>query len=264
MINLPTSTTTTRKLRNLTSVLGFGYNSHQNDHRVVKISFSRRRKSGNNENRPLVEVYSVLDRIWRTIPVNFLVDNSINWIFSSHCFVNGVIHWLTWEKGINSSIGERILSFDVVEETFQIIKFPEAIIFKKRSAETLGIFEYKSKLSVSHCEYYPSGLLRFGICKIWVKEEESWSMILSVKVGALIPTGPVEYLGRNRNLFGFARRSDDKMLLLCDTRTNTFSEFGHRQHKSTKFAAFTESLVLLEQNTDVCMDDALERHEHST
>ncbi|XP_074296880.1 F-box/kelch-repeat protein At3g23880-like [Silene latifolia] len=235
MINLPTSMVATCKSRNLTSVLGFAYNDFKNDHRVVKISFSRV-KSDNNEFSPFVEVYSVLDRIWRTIPADYLIDNSIHWVSSSHCFVNGVIHWLTWDNGIDSSIGEWILLFDVVEETFRMIKIPEALLLKKRSADTIGIFEYKSELSVSHCEYDEYGFFQIGFCKIWVKEEVSWCMILSVSVGIHIFTGPVEYLGRNGNLFGFARRSNDKMLLFTDTRTDfTFSELGHRQDKSTKF-----------------------------
>ncbi|XP_074302834.1 F-box/kelch-repeat protein At3g23880-like [Silene latifolia] len=247
-------------LDDLTSVLGFGYDSKKNDHRVVKISFCR----FDDEVNPLVEVYSVWGRIWRNIPTDYLVDNSISRVYSSHCFINGVIHLLA-----SSSAGVWVLLFDVVEETFQKIELPD--IFSSTCLIGVGLLEYKTKLSVSHC-YNERNTAK---CQIWVKEEECWCLILNDALYDRIHIGPLDYLGRNGESFGFARVSNRK-LLLCDLMTTKMKrpvklcihryvtmdlpELGLRQDASTKFAAFTESLVLLDQNTDVYTDEQLQRY----
>ncbi|XP_074302835.1 F-box protein At3g07870-like [Silene latifolia] len=89
------------------SVVGFGYDYRRNDHLLVKISYW-------GINMPLVEVYSVQGRTWRTISSKYLVDNLINNISSLHCFCNGIIHWLTTQEAeINSSLRKWLLLFDV-------------------------------------------------------------------------------------------------------------------------------------------------------
>ncbi|XP_074302838.1 F-box/kelch-repeat protein At3g23880-like [Silene latifolia] len=279
-INLPLSMAATIDLDDQTSVLGFGYDSKKNDHRVVKISYSR----GNHEFNPLVEVYSVWDRIWRNIPSDYLVGHSIPMVSSSQCFINGVVYWLTSENYVidNSSFGKWIVSFDIVEETFEKIELPNKILNSWKGE--FGILEYKTKLSLSHCEYQRDmdAMVIGAIVHIWVKEEKSWCLILNIAINDYIHMGPIDYLGRNGELFGFARATD-KMLILCDilmTKTRLrftlgirhfvmkeFLELGLHQDASTKFAAFTESLVLLDdQNTDVCTNDALKSipYIHST
>ncbi|XP_074296824.1 putative F-box protein At3g10240 [Silene latifolia] len=266
-IKLPKSITATNDLVGLTSVLGFAYNSKRNDHRVVKISYKR----GDNELSPLIEVYSVWEHTWRTITRDYLVDNSIHSVSFSHCFINGVIHWLvrSEDEKISCFINDRIvrfvkwiLLFDVVEETFQTIELPEAIVELRLG--NFGVCEYKSKLSLS---WYVNRVIfdnSFSdvIYRVWVKDDESWCMILNIELHNYTHIGPIEYLGRklrNGEIFGFIRKSDG-MLMMYDFMDRQFIELGFCQDDSTKFAAFTDSLVLLDQNTDAYTDDELERY----
>ncbi|XP_074296859.1 F-box/kelch-repeat protein At3g06240-like [Silene latifolia] len=207
-VKLPNSTFTGNN-----SLLGFGYDYRMYDHRVVKISYL-------DANTPFVEVYSVQERIWRTISAKYLVDNSINNVSSSHCFHNGVIYWLilTKRNEFSYSLGEYLLLFDVAEEKFAKMELPEE--FVNIGSGVFGIFEYHGMLSLSYCNYTVFREPDFSAdFKIWVKREYnvegSWCKIL--RVGVLhdyFHKGPIEYLGANEMLIGIYRESVRTHLLM--------------------------------------------------
>ncbi|XP_074302833.1 uncharacterized protein LOC141636064 [Silene latifolia] len=236
----------------LISVLGFGYDNNKKDHRVVKISYSR--FDNNKGFNPLVEVYSVWERIWKTIPADYLADNSISSVSFSHCFLNGVIHWLAFETGPFNYVAKWVLLFNVVEETFQKMELPEAIVKMLTTCTgTPDLFEYKTKLSLLHCEDFECHMSTFAKCQIWVKEEEEscWCMILNITVDDdHYLLSQVAYLDKDGKLFGFYRKSD-RVMVLYDVSKRQFIELGfhYSYDASSKFASFTDSLVLLDQDT---------------
>ncbi|KAK9725976.1 hypothetical protein RND81_05G181200 [Saponaria officinalis] len=227
-------------------VLGFGFDDNKNDHRVVKISYCHR----NNESTTtplLVEVYSVQERTWKNISPDYLINNSINNVSFSQCFLKGVVHWLTPHS-------KYILLFNVIKETFDKMKLPEDIV--KMGTGDFGIFEHRQKLAVSYCDYLCLDL-DFDIwfrCQIWIKQDyndgSSWCRILNVGYWHdCHHTGPVQFLGKNDELIGFAKESNCQMMFY-DLKTEKTKEIGLLISQSTKFCAFSESLVLLDQNID--------------
>ncbi|KAK4270157.1 hypothetical protein QN277_023236 [Acacia crassicarpa] len=104
--------------RNYDFFFGFGFDSRNNDYKVVRVMNDRCTKDA-----PHVQVYSLASHIWRsisvTVPQFFLIDRS--WLPS--VFLNGALHWLVWrDVGINYKF---ILSFDVIQETFREFTLPQ-------------------------------------------------------------------------------------------------------------------------------------------
>ncbi|XP_074296873.1 F-box/kelch-repeat protein At3g06240-like [Silene latifolia] len=242
-VKLPESNFTTAL-----SVVGFGYDCLRNDHRVVKISYSDTKK-------PLVEVYSVQERTWRTISAKYLVDNSIiNNVSASQCFHRGVIHWLLLSKntGIGPSLVECLLLFDVAEERFAKMELPKEIV--KNGSRNFGIFEYGGRLSVSHCDYRVRNMEFLAQCNIWVKRDDnvegSWCKILRViNLHDYCHMCPIEYLGANEVLIGMDKENNGQ-LVSYDPKTRQITKLGFLVSESTKFSAYSESLALLDQKID--------------
>ncbi|KAK9725486.1 hypothetical protein RND81_05G147200 [Saponaria officinalis] len=256
-INLPMSSTVSGStdIGNSTSVLDFGYDCKKNDHSVVKITYS------NAVKKTLIEVYSVQQRTWKTISSEFLVDHSINCVSFSNCFFNGVIHWLTLNSRLNSILKKWLFLFNVAEETFDKLELPEDIGSLSTSGNDFGVFDYGNKLAVSCCNLSWHGLIS-GRCRIWVKKEDDagncWCRILDVVLYGCLHIGSVQYLTRTGELLGFAKESD-YMLTLFDPVTRRSTNLGLRQHVSTKFCNYTDSLVLLDQETEVYTEEELQR-----
>ncbi|XP_074296781.1 F-box/kelch-repeat protein At3g06240-like [Silene latifolia] len=232
------------------SVVGFGYDCHRNDYRVIKISHL-------DGNTPFVEVYSVQERIWKSICAKYLVDNSIILVSFSSCFCNGVIHWqiLNEKAGMSSSRRVCLLLFNVTEERFAMTELPEEI--EKSKSIVFGIFEYHGMLSMSLCDYLLWGSLNtLTKCQIWVKRdynvESSWCKLLNVcdyTFFGYSHKGPIQYLGPNKELIGFVKESNGQ-IVSYDPKTCQITELGLRVSESTKFSAFSESLVLLDQKIE--------------
>ncbi|KAI9085145.1 hypothetical protein K1719_032856 [Acacia pycnantha] len=110
-------------------LFGFGFDSRNNDYKVVRLMNDRCTKDTLH-----IEVYSLASHIWRSISVTvpqFFLDHS--WLPS--VLLNGSLHWLVWryaafdeaaydEEGV--SLNYRfILSFDVIQETFRELTLPQ-------------------------------------------------------------------------------------------------------------------------------------------
>ncbi|KAL9240033.1 hypothetical protein vseg_014296 [Gypsophila vaccaria] len=177
-VKLPASTSTEEN-----PVLGFGFDATKNDHRVVKISCCRG-KDESTTTPPSVEVYSVQKRTWKIICSDFFINNSFHDISTTHCFLNGAIHWLTHEPkvGFSSPISKHLLLFNIVEETFDKMELPEDILEMRTGY--FGIFEHQRKLAVSLCDYQCWEFEISFRCQIWIKQdynvEDSWRRILNV------------------------------------------------------------------------------------
>ncbi|KAI9085293.1 hypothetical protein K1719_032816 [Acacia pycnantha] len=105
---------------------GFGFDSKNNDYKVVRVMNDRWTKD-----TPHVEVYSVASHSWRSISVTvpqFFLNGRAR---LPSVFLNGVLHWLVWRYAASSEEGgvginyKFILSFDVIQETFRELTLPQ-------------------------------------------------------------------------------------------------------------------------------------------
>ncbi|XP_074303135.1 F-box/kelch-repeat protein At3g23880-like [Silene latifolia] len=246
-------------LRDRISVLGFGYDCRKSDHRVVRIYYSKKET-------PVVEVFSVQERTRRIICADYLVQNSITHLTFANCFVNGVIHWFTWDAENRPLRAKTLLRFNVTEEKFDMMELPETIINmgESKNDSDFGVFEYQGMLSVSlYNAVHRQGTDISDRCQIWVQREynnaSSWFKILDVRpLPGISHTGPVQYLGKNGELLGFTKKHSDE-LVYYDPRTGHIKELGHRSSFSTRFSAYSESLVFLDQQISDYIDDSAER-----
>ncbi|KAK9697046.1 hypothetical protein RND81_08G011500 [Saponaria officinalis] len=254
-INLPVSSTGT-DMGITTSVLGFGYDGIRNDHRVVKIT------DCHGVDELLIEVYSVREHTWKTISSEFLIDNSIKTVSYLHHFHNGVIHWLTLKSRTDYKFDKWLISFNVAEETFEKLELPEGMV----NASTLGpcvcLFEFQTKLAVSRCRD-SSDINAQDRCRIWVKTKDDasncWCIILDIVIHRGFYVVSDLYFRRTGELLGFAKL-DNKKVISVDPLTLRVTNVGILNlDMSTMFCNYTESLVLLDRNTEVYTDDDLRR-----
>lgn len=98
--------------------IGFMYQPLINDYKVVRIIYFI------NIDTYEVEVYSLKIDSWRTIATNleleFYMDSHV-----SQASIHGALHWMVTNKGMVGNSCKSILSFDVNEEKFNVIRFSD-------------------------------------------------------------------------------------------------------------------------------------------
>ncbi|XP_028794680.1 F-box/kelch-repeat protein At3g23880-like [Neltuma alba] len=100
---------------------GFGFDSRNDDFKVVRLLSSKR------QDNPEVEVYSLSTNCWRSINTRvppFLISTNV-WK-TSQMFVNGVIHWVV-NCRTNGGIRNCILTFNLAEDTFGELMLPKLL-----------------------------------------------------------------------------------------------------------------------------------------
>ena len=161
---------------------GFGFDSQTNDYKVVKIVFLE--NNGAAKLDSVVQVFSLATGDWKSfrvcVPACSLIYRGLAHTIGcspiqSHPqpFINGAIHWLAsaWR---GKAVGYRhlVLSFDISNEIFREIMFPEKIarLFPLR----LSISVYGKSLAVYHALSDPF--------QLWLMKEygevESWTQVL--------------------------------------------------------------------------------------
>ncbi|KNA23078.1 hypothetical protein SOVF_027830 [Spinacia oleracea] len=236
------------------SSFGFGYDSRKATHKVVRVSYMRVKDKVMDVTPPLVELYSVNEGKWRNISADGVVDICICDYWWSQCFLNRAIHWVAWERDATTFAFCRnlFLIFDVEEEKFKRMKFPDAIA--KECTLDLSVTEYCSKLSVFH------SVLKGGAagnemkrCEIWVKGEysvgNSWSKMVSIEINSSASFGWVQCLRKNGDVLGFTKKGD---LVSYDPLMKEIKRMGIRGCWRSWFTcSYTESLTLLDRKNGV-------------
>jgi F-box interacting protein len=108
---------------------GFGYDHKSNDYKVVRIvifwDFTPYIDWNGNGYYcpPLVEVYTLSTDSWRQIDAVFESDAGVHdTVRNSQFYLNGVYHW---HGSINEKPSDAIVSFNMTDEVFRIIRVPD-------------------------------------------------------------------------------------------------------------------------------------------
>ena len=180
-----------------TLVLGFGYDSQNNDYKVVRISQTRVKDVLARE----VEVYSLSSDSWKRVGLGISwTPNAFSFSFNgilAFPFVSGHLHWMIEVMEVGGGQEMRfsamILSFDVSSEKFKELPLPDD---EGSFIVTKCVTSFKGKLALIKFGYgvQPHSML----CSIWVMKEygvlDSWNKLCVLPVDAFIDfTGFTNY-----------------------------------------------------------------------
>ncbi|XP_030964119.1 F-box/kelch-repeat protein At3g06240-like [Quercus lobata] len=226
--------------------IGFAYHSENNDHKVVRISFSIFLPTE-------VEVYTLSLDSWRRVRYNLTTNVKFinNCCFLPIPLVSGALHWMV--RIIEGEEENRIiaLAFDVNSEKFKRLALPHGFI----EADTLHRYlaSFKEKLAFITCE--PIEQPGFPCqCTIWVMKKygivESWNKLFVIpferKVQCLAFT---EYgsllVGHIYDPVERQRQQEAFKFVLVDIETPHEKKDPDIQCPSS-VATFMESLILLD------------------
>ncbi|KAF5950312.1 hypothetical protein HYC85_012305 [Camellia sinensis] len=162
-------------------VLGFGVHAMTHEYKVVRIVYEKE-----HINRfkvpPKVELYTQGIGLWREIdsaaaPPYYIVE--FMW---SQAFVNGAVHWVTYDPSVVGGFRNLIVSFDMVSEAFSKMMLPSALA--GRRSKCLSIKLFGESLAV-FC-----GAEMGRSCCIWVMKEygvgESWTELFSINLPGIL------------------------------------------------------------------------------
>ena len=159
--------------------LAFGFDSRNNDYKVVRIAYQLVKIRSEGVKPPLVEVYSVREGSWRitsggdSYPPKITISN---WPHEA-ASLNGAVYFPANDWGeAQSSV---VLSFDLGDEVFRVISLPNGK-FKLNAHIVTSVF--KGLLSLICYEHQHMGeyfMCRVKCCSVWVMKEygvvDSWT-----------------------------------------------------------------------------------------
>ncbi|XP_055811990.1 F-box/kelch-repeat protein At3g23880-like [Solanum dulcamara] len=140
---------------------GFGYDSVNDDYKVVKI-FSFSRNEGKFENR--VKIYSLKDDSWKM--GEGFYSGYVN--AQSGMFLNGSLHWEV--SHCRDSVGSsEIMTLDLSTETYGVMALPDC-----GNKNTSWMLSVLGGCLVACCNYYPDRtdmwvMKEYGVEKSWTK-----------------------------------------------------------------------------------------------
>ncbi|XP_059669611.1 F-box/kelch-repeat protein At3g06240-like [Cornus florida] len=238
-------------------VLGFGFDSRNNDYKVVRIAYLRNKMGswdagagvesllGGEDDYivpPEVEVFALKAGSWKTIDTNVPPYHMVEYFYSSP-FVNGTIHWLVYNKseGWDQSHRCTIIGFDVGGEVFCELKLPKILAHDSPlnmviavNGDTLSVFRYDNRAKIRHCSVWV--MKQYGVV-------ESWSKQFNVDLqGGLL--GPALGFRRDGEML-LARRNGEVISYDPDNRAaKSVGISGGRD--SIYVGTYAESLALLD------------------
>ncbi|WRX26598.1 F-box associated domain [Theobroma cacao] len=137
--------------------LGFGYDSVNNDYKVVRVVSLNCHKEGKLVSSVKAEVYTLGVNSWREVAI----PPGVNFgLYKPQVFLNGAIHWLGMVEKNRNAI-KVLVSFDVSTEVFNLIPLP---VFAQREIWPMWIDVYKNSLCVVKTAEGPC-------YEIWVMKE---------------------------------------------------------------------------------------------
>ncbi|KAL0014068.1 hypothetical protein SO802_001137 [Lithocarpus litseifolius] len=156
----------------------FGYDHKSSDYKVDRIvSFGDDSIVG-PDRPPLVEVYTLSTDSWRQI--NTVLDASN---LSDPCkfeiYLNGAYHWLAYrsEQPWPHGDTELIISFDMSDEVFQIIRMPELEDVSGMNLKTFSVLNdclalifYSAEETVTVKNFDIWMMYEYGVKESWIKQ----------------------------------------------------------------------------------------------
>ncbi|KAK9994103.1 hypothetical protein SO802_023806 [Lithocarpus litseifolius] len=238
-----------------TLVLGFGYDSQNNDYKVVRISQTRVKDVLALE----VEVYSLSSDSWKRVGLGISwTPNAFSFSFNgilAFPFVSGHLHWMIEVKEVGGGqemfFSAMILSFDVNSEKFKELPLPSD---EGSFIVTKCVTSFKGKLALIKLGYgvQPHSML----CSIWVMKEygvlDSWNKLCVLPVDDFIDfTGFTNYgillLQNMPRLVSTNCELERKYKsVLIDPETLHENEISIQVNYHLDVATYMESLALLD------------------
>ena len=238
--------------------LGFGYDSRNNDYKVVRFSSTIAKPKP----PPEVEVYSLSSDSWKRIELGIswrpnIITYGFNGILA-YPFVSGHLHWMVemLEGGAQEGrfFTSMILSFDVNSEKFKELPVPD----DEGNCISKSVMSFKEKLAMIKFESCvpPHSML---LCSIWLMREysvfDSWNKLCVVpvesflnfigftKYGLLLVRKRSELVSTNSEL----ERKDKSFLIDPETlHEKEISYIGNQVNNPLDIAAYMENLTLLD------------------
>ncbi|XP_040372538.1 F-box protein CPR1 isoform X2 [Rosa chinensis] len=224
---------------------GFGYDSHSNDYKVLRIVTLPDDHSDLSRFATVVQVYSLARASWKTLDAS-VVPVDLQGGPGIVLFLNGSLHMLEvrFSVGYDDHADEYckyggdtfIASFDMATELFGEVMMPEAL---QRNRCTIS--KYGDSLALIKHYDYNCG------CDIWVMKEygvtESWTYLYKI-------AGDHDYIyGFKRCgevvLSEFNNHGRSRMISL-DPKTKQVQVFGNKDYTYYFMDSFVESLILLD------------------
>ena len=156
--------------------LGFGFDSRNNDYKVVKIARNK------YEVAQPVEVYSVSERSWRVASVSCRARIARSPMHQQPASLNGALHFAVNDWGDAQSLA--VLSFNLSDEVFRVISLPNGNF---GSGANIGISVFNGLLSLLsyECQHESSR----QCCSVWVMKEydvvDSWIKLFTIELNML-------------------------------------------------------------------------------
>lgn len=207
------------------SVFGFGYDSSNNDYKVIRIVYCKNPDFEAPQVESSIAIFRLSSCCWE---VN--ESASVPLLDTRQAYVNGIIHWLAYNK--------LIVGFDVKSEGFKDMMLPQTL--QNANISDLTIASWCDLLSVFENGYWSGRLCLwvmkdYGLPKSWVKQFviESFVMVRSLRRNGCVI---LENIGGK--------------LVLYNAKTNQFEEFKTHVEGSIRgfhMKSYLESLVLLDR-----------------
>ena len=241
------------QLSNVAVALGFGYDSQNNDYKVVRFPWT----IGEPKLPPEVEVYSLSSDSWKRIEFGIswrpnVLAHGFNFTLTFP-FVSGHSHWMIENREEGGAQEGRftymILSFDVHSEKFKELPLPDED--DEGNCISKCLVTFKERLALIKFERF--------VCSIWLMREysvfDSWNKLCVVpvkcyrnfigftKYGLLLVRKRSQLVSTNSEL-----ESKDKSILI-DPETLHEEEISYNCNKvynSLEIAAYMENLTLLD------------------
>ncbi|XP_038705901.1 F-box protein At1g11270-like [Tripterygium wilfordii] len=220
------------------SALAFGYDCSTGDYKVVRFVITDGPFGFSYSEQ--VELYRLSCNSWRLITYPFhdhvLLPSRFN------TYVNGHCHW--W---LNNRV-EKILAFDMTQETFQVMEFSSSSDFTLCCLEQ-GSSGPELRVFRNHLAVFAHSRQKMGCFEIWVMEEygvmESWTKQLVI--GPI--SGVEELLGMWKTGEWFFKTDERRLALFHpDTKAIKDLEIHHCPRAGNyglTLLIFTESLFSL-------------------
>ncbi|XP_061357515.1 F-box protein CPR1-like [Gastrolobium bilobum] len=221
---------------------GFGFDSKNNDFKVVRLYYPK----GRFIYPPKVELYSLNEGAWRDINASHIKLTVKE--FNQHTFLNGNVHWLATRRPALDPLprNDCILMFDMVEEKFNTMELPEQLNNTMNAMPSRILYNITVIDGCFSLIQYSFPLSNSNVINIWMRTHESWSKIHTFCLKE-----------RFQTLWGVSTRSEilvfpSKTYGLCsfDLKSQEIRDIGIK-FKATNVCSsdFKASLVLLDKDS---------------
>ncbi|XP_038707665.1 F-box protein CPR1-like [Tripterygium wilfordii] len=222
------------------TALGLGYDCCTTDYKVVRFAVYSHYPEGYPIDQ--VELYTLSSNSWRPITNPFgpvvLRQSRFNIYLNGHC------HWWLTQMPYE---GEKILAFDMTQETFKAMELPSCSEFIFHWLEQ----EPELRVFCNYLAVFAHSRENMDCFEIWVMKEygvmESWTKRLVI--------GPIAGLGGVRELLGMWKtgewffKTNERRLALFNPHTKSIKdlEIHHcpNARSGLMLSIFTESLFSL-------------------